>query len=225
MAWLIVSGIILLAVVVVATQWVLARRRRAAIQDLAESLGLAFQAETRVEEMELFKSIAYFTRGSRHQVLNHLSGSTDLAAVHIMDFEFTLGSGKNASTKRQTVVAFLADSLTIPEFDLAPESIFTRFMELFGAQDIDIDEDPDFSQKFVLQAANEPGVRQTMDRELREFLCRRPDIYLSVRSGFLCLYRPNTLVPPDKWRDLMGEGFEIYQALCQRLTRPGWERT
>jgi hypothetical protein len=224
MEWL---GVVVLLVIVafvagvVISQQVLAKRRREAVQGLAESLGLAFQAETSVEQMDLFKSIAYFTRGSSHQVLNHLSGSTDVATVHMMDFQFTVGSGKNATVKRQTVAAFQADELRLPGFDLAPESLATRFMELFGVQDIDFEEDEAFSQKFVLTSSAEPAVRRLLDRELRQFLGQRPDIYLSVRPGFICLYRPNQLVPPEKWKDFMGEAFQIYQALLQRLDRPG----
>jgi hypothetical protein len=94
-------------------------------------------------------------------------------------------------------------------------------MELFGVQDIDFEEDEAFSQKFVLTSSAEPAVRRLLDRELRQFLGQRPDIYLSVRPGFICLYRPNQLVPPEKWKDFMGEAFQIYQALLQRLDRPG----
>lgn len=211
--------VVLVVIAVVAGSLIAAKRRTEAIKQLADSLGLAFQQQTSVENLEMFKQISYFNRGRSHQILNHLSGSTDVAAIHILDFHYTIGSGKNSSKKHQTVVALLSDELDVPGFDLAPESIFSRFTEWFGVQDIDFESHPQFSEKFILQATNEDAVRQFLDHPLLDFLCQKPDIYLSVRRGFLCVYRPDKLVPPEQWKDRMAEGFEVYRMLLDRMAR------
>lgn len=203
---------------------VAAKRRQAAVKAMADSLGLEFQAQTSLEQMEMFRQVSYFSRGRDHEILNHLSGCTGATSIHILDFEYTVGSGKDKSTLRQTVVALISEELVsqkldVQGFDLAPESIFTRFTEWFGVQDIDFPSHPEFSQKFVLQANSEEGVRRLLDRELLNFLCTKPDISLSVRQGFLCVYRPRKLVPPDQWKNRMAEGFDIYRQLVNRLAR------
>lgn len=222
MDWMPIGMLVIVVLVVggvVAGSIIAAQRRTKAIQELAESLGLEFQQQSSVEQLEMFKQISYFSRGRSHQILNHLSGSTDVAAIHVLDFQYTIGSGKNSATKRQTVVALVADELEVPGFDLAPESIFSRFTEWFGVQDIDFESHPEFSQKFILQANDEDAVRRFLDRELLDFLCQKPDIYLSVRRGFLCVYRPDQLAPPENLKDRMAEGFEVYRHLLERLAR------
>lgn len=198
---------------------VAAKRRTEAIKQLADSLGLEFKQQSSVDELAMFAQIAYFSRGRSHQILNHLSGSTDVAAIHILDFQYTVGSGKNSASKRQTVVALVSDELQVPGFDLAPESIFSRFTEMFGVQDIDFESHPEFSNKFILQANDVDAVRRFLDRVLLDLFCQKPDIYLSVRPGFLCVYRPDQLAPPEKLKERMAEGFEIYRELLQRLAR------
>ncbi len=195
------------------------KRRTEAIKQLADSLGLAFQQQTSVEQLEMFKQISYFSQGRSHQIRNLLSGSTDVTAIYILDFHYTVGSGKNSSTKRQTVVALASNELEVPGFDLAPESIFSRFTEWFGVQDIDFESHPEFSDKFILQATDEEAVRRFLDRPLLDFLIQKPDIYLNVRRGFLCVYRPDQLAAPEKWKERMAEGFEIYRELLNRISR------
>lgn len=219
LAFAVIGGVVAVVLILVATSHLAAKRRREAIENLAQSLGLEFQPTVSPETMSWLTEVAYFSRGHSHQILNHLSGGTDETAIHILDFHYTIGSGKNASHKRQTVVALASAALEVPGFDLAPESIFTRFSEWFGVQDIDFESHPEFSDKFMLQATNEETVRQFMDQPLMDFFCKTPDIYLNVRRGFLCLYRPDKLVPPEQCKDLMGEGFAAYQALVERMAR------
>lgn len=222
MDWFTVGLVVFFLLVALLTYYastVVAKRRQAAVKQMAESLGLEFQAQTSLEQLEMFRQVSYFSRGHSHHILNHLSGSADSTSIHILDFNYTVSGGKSSTTLRQTVVALESQELHVPGFDLAPESIFTRFTEWFGVQDIDFESHPEFSKKFVLQANNEEGVRRLLDRELLDFLCTKPDIYLSVREGFLCVYRPNKLVPPDQWKDRMAEGFDIYRQLINRLAR------
>ncbi|MBL8891219.1 MAG: hypothetical protein JNL67_14665 [Planctomycetaceae bacterium] len=222
MDWFTLGLIVFFALVALLTYYgstVVAKRRQASIKAIADSLGLEFQAQTSPEQLELFRQISYFSRGHGHHILNHLSGTVDATSIRILDFNYTVSGGKSSTTLRQTVVALESPELDVPGFDLAPESIFTRFTEWFGVQDIDFANHPEFSQKFVLQANNEAGVRQLLDRELLDFLCKKPDIYLSVRQGLLCVYRPNKLAPPEQWKDRMAEGFEIYRQLVNRLAR------
>jgi len=219
MVFAIIGGVVVLVLILMVSSYLAAKRRREAIENLAQSLGLEFQPTVSPETMSWLTEVAYFSRGHSHQILNHLSGGTDETEIHILDFHYTIGSGKNASHKRQTVVALVSAALDVPGFDLAPESIFTRFSEWFGVQDIDFESHPEFSDKFMLQATDEDGVRQFMDRPLMDFFCKTSDIYLNVRRGFLCLYRPDKLMAPEQWKDLMGEGFAAYQALVERMAR------
>ncbi len=219
MSWLPIIIIVAIVIALVVGSFVMESRRREAIKGLADSLGLEYREESSIADLEMFQQVAYFNQGRSHRILNHLFGSTDVTAIHILDYQFTVGSGKNSHTKRQTVVALVSEELELPGFDLAPESFFSRFTELFGAQDIDFQEHPLFSQTFLLQATDEDAVRRLMDRDLMDFFCQKPDIYLSVRRGFLCLYRPGNAAAPDKWKDLMTEGFDTYRALLARLAR------
>jgi len=197
------------------------KQRRQAIAELAQSLGLDFFPESDIHSLSIWQQVPFFNRGQSHKLLNHLKGETDTTAIHIFDFRFVVGNGKNSHTHQQTVVAMLSEDLQAPAFELSPESLFHRLGEWFGMQDIDFDDHPEFSRKFVLRAEDEAQVRQFMDRPLLDFLSQKPDIHLAVRPQELCLFRPNVRVPPEKWKELMGEAYEIFHALLACVERQG----
>ena len=67
----------------------------------------------------------------------------------------------------------------MPQFFARDEnSIIDTLGELFGGQDIDFDEDPTFSDKFVLQGKSEPLVREFFNSKIRaSFVKNHKDAY------------------------------------------------
>lgn len=222
MDWLGVTMIALIVVGVLSliyyNHWAF-KKRQEQVAALADSLGLEFQPASDHSQLALKEQIRYFDRGSDHRVYNHLSGRVEPTEIHIFDYSFVVGSGKNRKTRSQTVVLMLSSELVTPAFDLAPETIFSWVTDLFGVQDIDFDNHPEFSKKFVLQADNEADARRLFDQELLDYFCTISGYYVSVRPQFLCVYRPDQPLPPDQWKDLMTTGFNTYQQLLQRGTR------
>ncbi len=220
--WIIVlvfGGVIALVGTIMYISYVQAKKRREAIEGLAESLGLGFEAKPLFESLGPLLHLPAFGMGRSKVVMNQLSGETEFAAIKIFDYRYTTGGGKNSHTWSQTMVSMSSPNMTAPEFDLQPEHFFFKIGEFFGMQDIDFDEHPEFSKTFILKSQTEDAVRSFFDEELINFFCTKKDIHFAVGESQLILFRPGKSETPEKWKDLMNEGFQAYQALSACVER------
>lgn len=195
------------------------KKRTEAIQQLAESLGLEYVGPIVLENFEPASRFKLFQNGHSRTGKNLLQGETDFARIQIFDYRYTVGSGKNKSSYHQTVVCMTSDSIQCPSFTLSPEGFFNRIGQLFGMKDIDFDEHPEFSNMFQLNGDDEQAIRNFFDRPLLDFFCKRSGQYVESAPGQLIFYRSRATVKPEKWKELMGQGFEVYQAILERQNR------
>ena len=88
-------------------------------------------------------------------------------------------------------------------------------------QDIDFDEHPDFSSKFVLKGEDEEQVRSYMDQELLDFFAEHPYLCCEGRPGAFLYYRRYKRVAPDAQllQSFLEEGMVVFVALMERQAR------
>jgi hypothetical protein len=82
-------------------------------------------------------------------------------------------TGSKGYSRFQTVALFRTPELRLPKFTVYEENLMHRFASLLGWQDIDFEEDPGFSKRFVLRGTDEESVRQWFDGDCREFFLER----------------------------------------------------
>lgn len=136
--------------------------------------------------------IELFNRGRSKRVSNVITGEVEGSGVQVLDYRYTVGSGKNSSTYRQTVVAITTGGVGLPDFTLARESFFHKIGQAFGYQDIDFDRFPEFSKKFLLRGEDEAAIRTLFTRRLIEAYTGRLGCNVEVRSGWLCVQKRQT---------------------------------
>ena len=90
-------------------------------------------------------------------------------SFQIFDYYYETGNvGKNRVTYDFTVCLLSNKKAKMPQFFVRDEdSILDSLGKLFGGQDINFDEDPVFSPKFILQGLSEKDIRAFFDDRVR----------------------------------------------------------
>lgn len=185
------------------------RKRREAIQRVANDMGLDFYQDGDPELIHQLSDLPLFSKGRSKRMNNMIRGETDQVVMGVFDYRYTVGSGKNSRTYRQTVAFFRSADLNLPVFEMRPQSFFHSIGKMFGLQDIDFESHPNFSKRFVLRGSKEKQVRATFHSALLTTLEQKQGICVEGRYQDLVFYRPAKRVSPEQIRQLMSEGFEI----------------
>ena len=88
----------------------------------------------------------------------------------IFDYYYVISHGKSRETRSQTVFLIEKPGINLPHFSLMPENFLTKMANMFMMKDIDFDNHPVFSKKYLLTGSVEDSIRQFFDeRKIRYF--------------------------------------------------------
>ena len=123
------------------------------MRNTAARLGMEFNGSDEWGLKALLRDFELFNKGRRRRFTNVMSKTIGLLneKIHIFDYQYTRSTGKSATTHYQTVFFIQSKELGLPEMLIYPEHILHKVGELFGMQDIDFNEWPEFSRKFLVQ--------------------------------------------------------------------------
>lgn len=161
--------------------------RQAELRDFAEAREFAFYP------MVLKNTTKYrgfpIEKGARilHED-NLLSKYEPFGKVEISDITLAEGAGAAREERTLTVIHVSDMAISIPDFALEPERLWTKFSELTFAKDIDFRDHEAFSRKYYLRGEDEMGIRQFFQEPLIEFLEQQQDIHIESHRGKLLLY-------------------------------------
>ena len=213
----IILGVLLVIALAVYYNWRTAKKRREAMQELANDLGFTFHLKDDTVLQSWFEGFHLFSQGRSRKLFNILRGKTQELDLAIFDYRYTTGRGKNQQTHSLTVLCFNSANLQLPAFVMRPESFWHRIgMALLGGQDIDFDTHPDFSKMFLLRGKDEVAIRETFNVDVLEHFEQFPGISVEGEENLLIYYRNGTKVAADKIRPFMEEGFETLKQFSNR---------
>ncbi|MBN1670587.1 MAG: hypothetical protein JXR37_06120 [Kiritimatiellae bacterium] len=208
---LFVAGpIILIVLVIMVVAWHLEKKRTEALQKVAASLNFSFAPQGDSALLGALAGFHLFTQGHSRKARNVMSGSTPETELTIFDYRYTVGHGKNSQTHRQTVLVFRSAKLQLPGFALRPENILHKIGSVFGYQDIDFPNNPEFSRRYLLRADDESAVRAAFGDGVLGFYARHPGLSTEAAGDQLAFYRTNKHVKPDQIQTFMEEGFGVF---------------
>lgn len=190
------------------------QKRAAAMRNVAGQYQMEFSAKDEWGLLALLKSFELCRKGGRRQVRNLMTQSAGMLEekIHIGDYQYTVQAGNTPVTIRQTFFFVQSKALGLPEMLLKPESFFHKIGNLLGRQDIDFEEWPEFSHKFLLRG-DEWRIRRTVTEELTRFFLVEKDWCLETVGYFLLFYRPKKLVAPHEIEQLYSKGMSLYRHL------------
>jgi hypothetical protein len=172
------------------------KRRTEELQTAAYSLGYEFDETDRSLLEGEFGQLPFFKRGRGGRSRNIVRRSNSGREVRLFDYTYTTGGGQHSSTHRQSVVALFRKERSLPAFELRPENVFHRIASVVGFQDIDFDDSPAFSNRYLLRGADESAVRNLFAPSIRQRLVEEMGWFVEADGGWLMLTRHGKLVRP-----------------------------
>ncbi len=189
------------------------RQRTEKMNQIADELGMTFDAQGDHSVRRSLYQFRLFNRGRRRRFKNMLSGEKAGVTLAIFGYSYVTGSGKNSSTHQQTVFSFQSDSLRMPQFELCPEHVFHKIGQAFGGKDIDFESHPEFSKRFVLRGDNETEIRRFFTPERLAFFEGNDRIRMEAQGNHFIVYRARRRVKPEDLKGFMDEGFQWFNLL------------
>jgi hypothetical protein len=183
---------VLIFAVVVLFQWLRAQKRRMALTEVAQRLGLAFEATdwgSRSSGPQL--ESRHFANSNNQSFANSLSG--ERAGFCVSFFDHVISSRNVGHT--DTIASF-TQSIFLPEFALTQQGVLEKIGEVVRHRQIDFPSDPGFSERFHLVGSDEDRVRELFTPDMREFLTgTEPDWRIEASGHTLLMYHLLTTCP------------------------------
>jgi hypothetical protein len=140
----------------------LERQRKKEMSSFAKQMGFHYIGGSGLENS---LSVPLFEKGHSRKIKNLVEGHREGINWRIFDYYYTEGYGKNSVVHTQTLIIPELRS-GVPEFTLRPENIFNKIGNIFGYKDIDFDNYPEFSKKYLLKGKREADVRKVFSPEV-----------------------------------------------------------
>lgn len=215
---LIVLGIIVLIGGIGIAVYLHERKRTAQFQRIAAELSFEFFGDNDRGLLAHLADFTLFSQGRSRKMKNLMQGTSSETAVSIFDYRYTVGSGKNSSTHKQTVICFQSDRLNLPNFVLRPERWYHKIGSMFGYQDINFGDFPEFSRKYLLRGDNEQGVRDLFTADVVDFFEQLDGVCAEGHVGKLVVYRAGKRAKPADVRAFLKECFGVFSELTHSTT-------
>jgi hypothetical protein len=208
---LVIGGVIALVGGIVYLAWLMEKKRTEAMTAWAQANAFVFEgaAPQLVQELSHFK---LFSQGGGRVVKNLMRGGRDVGALRVCDYQYTTGSGKNATTHHQTICIVNTPGRAAPHFFVRRQLRFFDAMgKMFGGQDINFDDDKAFSDAFVLQTnGQEQQLRHFMTPRVREGLVRLKDQNPLVEvNGDVLVFHFGKRLKPEQLEGLVAEAVNL----------------
>ncbi|MGY3170560.1 hypothetical protein ACVW0R_002640 [Thermostichus sp. MS-CIW-15] len=211
----------LLALVVYLADY-LEKKRREALEQVARSLGMSFSAELPegIRSRLLQAGFELFQRsGARfyNSMFKRLNDGTEIA---IFDYSWKASRRRRRREREYYFSVFWAycEDLRLPHFRLHPEvPLFHDVAKAFGMQDINFENHPDFSRRYLLRGEDEAKIRLRFHHSFLNFLEQHPPCYAEGFGPQLVIWRDYPPpVTPEKMADWLRFGEEWVQRLRLR---------
>lgn len=209
--------IVVLLIVIAIISYVQDKKRTEALQVISQKLGFLFSQDGgALSGEDLIKRFALFNMGHSHNFKNVLRKEQNDISIIQFDFRYKTGSGKNQSTYNQTVTIFKKQGAFLPHFTLGYEGFFHSVGNLFGNNDIDFTDSPEFSKIYLLKGEDESAIRSLFTENIRKFFSEKYRVnhtafYLESYTDSLLVYMKNRMVTPETMMSSLNERVEIFQ--------------
>jgi hypothetical protein len=202
--------------VIAAVIWIfvmMERKRRGAWEDISSRLGATFTPKGSAA----FSTFPFqlFNIGSSRKMKNHLQWESEGVTVHLADYQYTVhthtGRNRTSKTYKQTICMLQKEGIDLPRTYLRRQMALLDWVgSKFGAQDINFEEDPEFSKTFVLKG-DEARTPQVVGHEMRQhFLQNRKEFKTVEMNGNALLVNFGKRRKPEEYAELVAFAMQIH---------------
>ena len=193
------------------------KKRRAALAQAALMLGFSYLDKVPDAILAGLGNFPLFRQGHSKSGRSLMEGKSGDAPVVLLEYQYTVGGGKNSHTYRQSVAIYRGAATGLPEFTLAPEHVWHRVGALFGYQDIDFETSPEFSKHYLLRGADESAIRAAFGAEALGFFAQSPGWSVESFGGSLAVYRSAKRCKPEEIQPFLAETANVRRALVKAV--------
>ncbi len=189
-------------------------RRSRALDQSAMSLGLERLSE--VDTMQLGDTAKTVTgRETRFWDCYFRNSETARIVLGDMGIEHPdIDEHNSADELQQTCLFVEFDEFLFPDFDLQPEGIALRVLDkLTGKADLDFDDSPKFSKKYILTGRPRDAVIELFSRPVRDLLESHTGFRVMAKQNRLLVFRPGVTCRPDETGAFLRDALSIVVAL------------
>jgi len=192
------------------------RKRRAAFEEFSLIRGFTFEAERPNGEQHLHNLLEPFAQGRWHRWGYTMTGTRNGARFTALEFSWMTGGGKNSSKHYLSGMLWEQDGTAFPRFTLSPEGMIARIGQVFGMQDIDFVDSPDFSRTYLLRGPAEADIRKLFTPEIRRFFEATPGQSVAGGDRFLLWWRAGRLPAADRLDEWLEQGDQVRRRFFPR---------
>jgi hypothetical protein len=189
------------------------KKRREALAEVALEMRWTFLSDGDDSLLSSLGGFHLFSMGHSKRFSNVLRGSTEHGGAAIFDYQYTTGGGKNRHTHHYTVLSLSPGGRPLPRFALRPEHVWHKIGAALGYKDIDFENFPEFSKRYLLRGDDEMGIRDLFGARLISFFEKNPGLCLEGEAGSLILYRDGKRLKPEEIRPFVQKGVELSSLL------------
>ncbi len=172
--------------------------------------GLSFQ----MIEQPAVPDFKITRRGHSKKRYNNFEGRAIGFDLSVFDYRFTVGHGKNRRTYKITIAM---TEVNLPVFQLSKEGLMQKLADKFTNKDIDFEDFPDFSDRFVLHGDSEEEVRRVFTPEILRFF-ENAESYCCESNGHqLIMYRPKKRIKPDEMSRFLEAAKHCFQLFVKNV--------
>lgn len=210
---LFVVGILAFVGVIIYIAFQVQRKRTEAMSAVCQAMGFVFTESPDVGTLRAYGDQPLFDRGHSRNARNLMTGRTADREVMLFDYQYTVGGGKNSHTYSQTVALYPNGASGLPDLVLAPENVFHKIGQIFGYQDIDFDQSPEFSSHYLLRGEDEMAIRGAFTADAIAFFAQDRGWQVEIRGGHVVIYRSSRRCKPPEAPAFLAETLRVLLAL------------
>ena len=185
------------------------RKRRASYAEYALVRGFTFEEQRADWEQRYAGVLDLFNEGRRHVWGNTISGTKNQLPFTAFEYRWVTGGGRSSSTHYICGVVWERDGVAFPRFALSPEGWLSRIGQMFGMQDIDFDDSPEFSRQYQLKGPDETAIRTLFTPTLRRFLESTPNQRVAGGGHSLIWFRRGRLPSAEELDEFLELGDQV----------------
>ncbi len=213
--WIVLGGVAALAAGGVLLARAAERKRREALEGFCLMRGFRFEPERPGAEAALAALFEPFRSGHSRKWGYTLTGVVSGRPITAFEYAWVTGGGKNSQRHAIHGILWETPNGRLPAFTLGPENLLTRLAGVFGAQDIDFADSPEFSSAYRLRGEDEAAIRAFLTPDLRQYLMLTPGQQIAAGGARFLWWRRGRLPKPDLVEQFLMEG----DALARRFLK------
>ena len=210
---LIITGVLTFIGISFLLAWFFDKKRSEALQLIAKALNFSFERKGDELLIAMHNDFDLLSKGHAKKASNVMYGRSGDMDITIMDYQYTVGHGKNSSTHLHSIIIVQSIHLLLPVFTLAPENIFHKIGGVFGYQDIDFSSHPKFSKQYLLRGEDEDAIRETFNDELLKFYEKNKTFNTEGNNDKFVFFRTGKRLSAKDIQAFLQEGITLYGLL------------